>query len=60
VGAHRKEGTDPVSEFFYTGFQQGKDSFHQQRGLNLKKELTKFCILNLVFFYGAETWTPGK
>lgn len=37
VGAYRKEGTDPVSEFINTSIQQVKDSFHQQMGLKFEE-----------------------
>jgi hypothetical protein len=39
--------------------QQHEDSFHQQIGLNLRKNLEK-CYIWSIALYGAETWTLQK
>jgi hypothetical protein len=50
VGAYRKEGTDPVSDFFNTGTQQVKDSFHQRMGLKFEEGTKEILHFELSFF----------
>jgi hypothetical protein len=60
VGAYRKEGTDPVAEFFNTGIQQVKDSFHQQMGLKFEEGTNEILHNELSFFMVLELGHLGK
>jgi hypothetical protein len=60
VDAYRKEGTDPVSEFFNTGIRQVKDSFCQQIGLKFEEGTNETLHFELSFFMMLKLEHLGK